>query len=299
MKKTYIYAVAALALSACSNDTENYIDEPIAAHISATIGNNSGTRATDTSWANGDEIGVTMTGRYSNLKYSTPDGNGKFTGATMYFLNKRDPVTISAYYPFAGEEGEVPEEITVNTEGRYQTREAQPQFDFLYDAKGNVTGADPEVNFLFSHKMSKLTLTFKNGNDGTNVEDIVAYEINGLVLDGTFNPLSGVCEVNSAAGVRPLQITFSEGTVKHNKAIQPLILLPQSVIHNSVTLKITDIHNQEYSCVLNFSEDSLEEGNNYQWTITVNKTELIIGGYSISEWDNEPLSTGADSVLPE
>lgn len=298
MKKLYIIAAATLAFSACSNDTENYVDEPIAAQISATIGNGSGSRATDTSWAIGDEIGISMSGRYANLKYSTQSGDGVFSGTTMYFPNKRDNMTLYAYYPYNGEEGTVPSEIAIDTKGEFQTREAQPKFDFLYDVKENVSGADPKVEFQFAHKMSKLTLTFVKGNEGTDVSKIVSYEIDGLVLDGTFNPSTGVCAVNSGAEATPLIINLGEGTVVNNTSLQPLILLPQSVSHDSVTLKIFDSMNQEYSCKLNFQDNALESGNNYQWTITVNKTGLNVGKSTISEWNDEPLSSGADSVLP-
>lgn len=298
MKKIYILAAATLALAACSNDDDSYVDEPVAAHISATIGGCDVTRAGDSSWGAGDEIGVTMVGRYANIKYKTVAGDGMFDGTTIYFRNKREPVNLTAYYPFTGDEGTAPAVMEINTGGENQTSEKQPTFDFLYAIKENVTGGNPEVKFDFFHRMSKLTLIFNNGNDGTDVRKIISYQIDGLVLDGTFDTNSGTCAVKSDAEVKPLIIELEEGTVKSGVAMS-LILIPQLVTSEAVTLKIIDSDEQEYSCKLNFKDNILMAGNNYQWTITVKKTGLVIDKSTITDWATLPEATDAGSVLPQ
>lgn len=297
MKKIYILAVAALALTACSKEEDNYIDEPIEAHFTATIGGSAVTRAFDTSWVEGDEIGISMDGRYSNIKYATPSGDGIFSGNTIYFKNKRETVTLKAYYPFKGEEGSEPGVIEENTEIDNQMAANQPFIDFLYAVKENVTGTDPEVQLTFSHRMSKVTLKFVEGNDGTDVSKINACEFGGLVLSGTFDTATGECAAKSEAEPKTLSINLPEGSVANNVALNPIILFPQSAAKDSVTLKIIDSEGQEYSCILNFKDERLEAGNNYQWTITVNKTGLVVEKSSITDWNDEDMATDAGSVL--
>lgn len=278
MKKFILLAAAAIALTAC-NTEDNNIDDPVAAQISAVIGDNSLSRATDVKWDNGDKIGVSMGDRYLNILYTTENGDGAFKGSAIYFRNKQEPVTLSAYYPYSGTEDKAPAVISASTDGERQNADEQPKFDFLYDVKENVTGANPNVNFTFKHRMSKLTFTFENGNDGTDVSKISTCEINGLVLDGTFNPVTGECAAKAGSSASPLVINPK---VVNATQLPSLILFPQSV--SNVTMKITDSENQKYSCVLKFDGNRLESGNNYTYTIKVNKTKLEIEKYSIEPW---------------
>lgn len=277
MKKYILLAAAAISITAC-NTEDNYIDEPVAAHISATIGESTLARAHDVTWDANDCIGISMSGRYTNYKYTTENGDGVFSGATIYFKNKQEPVTISAYYPYTGTEGQAPDVFEVSTKVDRQTPDLQSEFDFLYAVKENVTGSEPDVHLAFSHMMSKLTLVFKKGNDGTDVSRITSCVISGLVLEGTFNPVTGACAANIATA-EPLELTPE---VVDGKALPSLILLPQPV--EKVMMKITDNQDQEYSCELKFDGNRLESGNNYLFTIRVNKTGLNIEKYAITNW---------------
>ena len=177
MKKYILLAAAAVSLAACNTEDSFIDDEPVAAHISATIGENVLSRAHDVKWDNNDNIGVTMDGLYSNIKYTTANGDGMFSGSAMYFRNKQDLVTITAYYPFTGTEEQTPAIVEATTGVEHQTDAERPGIDFLYATKEGVTGAQPKVNLQFEHKMSKLTLVFKNGNDGTDVSKITSCRI--------------------------------------------------------------------------------------------------------------------------
>lgn len=292
MKKVFLFAAAAMALAACNN-ADNDVDEPVAAQITATIGKNALTRASETSWANGDTIGITMSGRYTNMKYITESENGKFTGATMYFKNKTEPVTITAYYPYTGTEGQTPAVIEASTSAGHQTPEEQPTFDFLYAVKENVTGAEPNVNLAFSHRMSKLTFIFQEGNSGTDISKLTSYTIEGLILEGTFNPSTGVCAAKTDATAAPLSVTLTEGTVKNGEALPSFIVFPQTV--GKVTMKIHDSEDQDYACELNFGTDGIVAGNNYQFTITVSKTKLSVNS-TIADWNTiDDLKSKAES----
>lgn len=301
MKKVFLIAAATIALAACSND-DNYTDEPVAAHISATIGKSALSRASETSWAKDDKIGVTMDDRYTNMEYTT-DGSGKFTGTTMYFKNKKEPVTLTAYYPFTGTEGTAAGKVAASTNADNQTPANQVAIDFLFDKKSGILGTDPNVAFTFSHMMSKLTLIFKDG-DGADVSKISAYEIGGLALDGTFNTETGKCAAKADAD-SPLRIDLTGVTVENGKALDPLILFPQIPGSDQVTLRIESdeldgLDNpdliQQYSCKLPFIDGELKPGNNYVYTITVSKTKVSVDRSSIAEWVPNALEAGASSA---
>lgn len=285
MKKYILLAAAAISLAACSSE-DNYIDEPVAAQISASIGLS---RASDDKWAEGDNIGITMGSRYQNMSYTTVNGDGVFTGTTMYFGNKVDPLTITAYYPYSGTEGQLPEVIEASTTAARQTSDEQPLLDFLYDMKENVTGAQPNIYFNFRHMMSKLTLMFINGNLGTDVRKITSCEITGFALDGTFNPATGEC---AAKADSPAALSMAPSKTD-DKVSLSLILFPQTV--GTVTVKITDSDNQEYSCGLKFDGNRLVSGNNYLFTIKVNKTSMNVQEYAIANWTLQSAESNAES----
>lgn len=294
MKKYYILAAATLALAACSND-DNYVDGPVAARISATIGEGNLSRATDSIWAPGDQIGITMADRHINVMYTTAEGDGSFAGTTMYFKNKTEPVTLTAYYPFSGKEGEAPASVGISTTAELQTAGEQPKIDFLYAKEENVVGSEPNVTFSFSHKMGKLTLIFKNGN-GADVSNILSYKIKGLVLDGTFDPVTGDCAAKSGADADSIDIDLRDVTVTSGESVPPLIIFPQDLTGKTVTLSISDSDGQDYACNLTFDENSIVSGNNYTYTIKVNKTGLTVNKSTISDWNTKAEDFNADAV---
>ncbi|MDE5773624.1 MAG: fimbrillin family protein [Muribaculaceae bacterium] len=288
MKKYILLAIVVTLLTACSSE-DAPVDGRIAACFSGTIGTDVISRAVDESWNTGDSIGISMSGRYANIKYSTENADGIFTGDPMYFRNKRDAVSISAYYPFTGTDGTSPGVIDVSTGIERQTPAEQPKFDFLYARLDNVTGSAPDINLAFKHQMCKLTLIFRNGNGGTDVSKINSYRIDGLVLDGSFNTATGECAAKNTSAA-PIEMTPA---VAHNVRLPYLILFPQSV--EKVTVRITDTEEQEYSCELNFPDNRLVSGNHYVYTIVVKKTSLNVEQSTITDWTETFLSSDGQS----
>lgn len=140
--KNIIIISAAFALAACSNQNEpngELLDAPVAAEFSAEIGEPI-SRAHDTSWDDGDAIGIS--GRFisggksevthSNVKYTVSStSTGIFepatTGKGIFFQNTL-PVTFSAYYPFDEAIGSANESISKTTLSQSSSKE----FDFLF-----------------------------------------------------------------------------------------------------------------------------------------------------------------------
>lgn len=311
MKKIILLAAAALALASCENndDNDNLVPSGECARITATIGESVSSRAKDSTWSPGDRIGISSTvgavvGPYTNLEYTT-DGSGAFDGTSLFFYK---PMTLTAYYPFTGSEGTDPGSIKVNTNAEAQKAENQPLIDFLWDTRTNQDDKDfsatnNTISFVFTHKMSELIFAFKGSKEvrengkviatEVKVSDLVAYEIEGLVMDGSFNTTTGICAINNSATPEKLKIDVEKGTVKDEIFLSPLIVLPQKPGNNAVKLHVytDELGNssvlQHYTCMLTFGDGELKPGNCYKYTIQITKTGLKLDKMSIINWNTE------------
>lgn len=285
-------------MAACDNN-DNTDVTPVAARITATIGECTPSRAVDQSWSKGDQIGISSTvgteaGPYINVQYTTNEGNGIFTGAPLFFYK---PMTLTAYYPFAeslGADGI----IEANTRPENQDQKQQPNIDFLWDSQTGFTATEPNVNFVFTHKMSKITFTFQSSEavviDGitiagpVDVSDMINYTIKDLGVEGTFNTATGVCAIDESKH-DGLEITFAKETPgMKERSLPSIIVFPQSLKDGSVQLNITtDELNrpdalQHYNCNLSFSNGELKPGYHYKYTIKVTKIGLIVGKMTVT-----------------
>lgn len=288
MRKIYFFAAVALALAACDNDDKYADNEPVAARITANIGESTMSRATGTTWDTNDKIGITTfrengdgvnESKYVNMEYITENADGVFTGTPMYFQDKTKPVDFVAYYPFTGTQGTAPRPIEAVTSAENQTAENQPKIDFLYDHRTSIKGSDPKVNFVFSHRMSKLTFTFQNGT-GADVSKITSYAIEGLTLAGSFNPADGTATAAGDAAT----LTMKNVTVTNGVSVPSLIVFPQNTGNKTVDLHIYTNDNQHYACQLQFGGGEIQCSNDYQYTITVNRTGLDVEAATIAPW---------------
>lgn len=301
MKKIFLLVASTLALVACDNTDENPATSSLTVQVSATIGESVSSRAADASWSAGDEIGITTNVGTDakpsiNLKYVTEDGTKVFKGTPIYFYK---PMTLTAYYPFTGTEGILPGIIEVNTDSENQTEKNQPKIDFLWDSQTGIKADKPDVNFTFTHRMSKLTFTFLDSEkteiaDSVNVKNIVFYEIEGLRLKGTFDTATG--ETQTTGDPASMRIITSD--VVSGESVPPLIVLPQQPGNNKVKLHIytDELNNEDYLqhfvCTLTFSDGEIKPGYNYKYTIQVTRTGLNVGEISIVDW-----TTGQDVKL--
>lgn len=251
-------------------------------------------------------------GPYINLAYTTKDGDGKFTGTPLFFYK---PMTLTAYYPFTGAEGTAPGTngvIKAITSAENQVSDKQPGIDFLWDCKTGVNKQDfsvsnPNVNFTFAHKMSKLSFTFlsskefwENGvlvSKGVDVSTMISYEIAGLGIEGTFDITKGVCAIDETKGRQGLKITFPKDTPEMEKREFPsLIVFPQQkpsggdfILHITTDeLNEDETAHQKYKCALRFTDNVIKAGCHYKFTIQVTKYGLIVGDLSIEPWVSAP-----------
>ncbi|MDM8307547.1 fimbrillin family protein [Phocaeicola salanitronis] len=288
--KTRLFAFAALgiALTACTNDNEMTDNGPVAAVINAEISDAVATRASGTTWADKDEIGVSESRfGYTNVPYRWE--SGKFTPAgTIIFFQDDNPTTFSAYYPYDADGGT----LTATTDATAQQN--QPAIDFLYATGATASTHNPEVNFTddtdaggtdcsFHHCMSQITLTFKEGS-GVDFSTIqpTGYTLSGLMLTGSFDTTTGTAETDDATAAQDLDMTLTNGALTSS-----VILFPQTKA--SIGLSVY-YNSQPYTATLTIPDGALKAGNNYTYTVTVRNKDLTVSSATISDWN--PVNGG-------
>lgn len=309
-------AILTFAFTACNNNEIETIpyEGPVPIQVTAGI-DGTMTRASQTSWEQGDAIGISCTSTnnvtsYTNMKYVTANGDGTFKHykdgtedlASGIFFQGTDQVTFSAYYPFDGTEKTKPGtdgKISGNTSSQAT---GQNKIDYLYAGELTTTYATPTINFnsdvtKFKHKMTRLKLVLETSTDaGFSATDVTTgtYILGGLRHDGTFDTTTGTAETTSTASVVtdwsvstncPLADT-------NNQRTYTMILYPQTV---SGALPFTaNISSQNYKNTANitFTDNKLLPGTSYTFTITIKKTGLVVSGCTIEGWGTEVTGDG-------
>ena len=280
--RLFAFAVLGIALTACTNDNEVMNNGPVAAVINAEISDAVATRASGTTWADKDEIGVSENRYgYTNVRYRR--ANGKFEPAgSIIFFEDNASTTFSAYYPYDSNGGT----LTATTDGEAQKN--QPKIDFLYATGATASTHNPEVNFTdgtkaggkdcsFHHCMSQITLTFEAG-DGVSFSAIQpeSYTLSELVLTGSFDTTTGIAKTDEKAQAADLEMPIS------STLTSSVILFPQA----KASIGLTVVFNgNDYNATLTVPDGELKAGNNYTYTVTVSNKDLSIGSAEITPWN--------------
>lgn len=324
MKKIILFATAALALAACSNDDDSLCGNngPVEARITAGVSGPT-TRAIDNKWE-ADEIGVmvksvtgttsgvtsVMANMYKNVKYTTNSttadaANFQSAGASIFFQDANETVTFSAYGPYQTSAaanalpGRDADGVIYASTADQRDRSKQKIIDYIFATGATASRTNPTVVFnganAFKHKMSRLIIVVKPGDD-VSMDDLGKttnnFELNGLKHNGNFNVTTGEATATGVASDWSLtgngyQLRIPEGYTFTS------ILYPQT-LSNPLTFKAT-IDGQSY---VNSSaiRPALAEGMSYTYTITVKKTGLSVSGCTIENWGDGGTGSG-DAVM--
>ena len=280
--KLFAFAAVGIAFTACTNNESLNLDnEPVKAVINATIANAFTTRAYDTTWENGDQIGITGTSgweTYTNMTYNW-NASGYFTADQKdIYYNTPEDVAFTAYYPWKTE-------LSSSTSYDFNTdaQSQQKTFDFLY-ATGTGSKYEPEVEFNFTHCMSKLSFIVKAGADVTLDEVKAAkYSLRSFLNNGTFDRVTG--KVNAAGSVLTAPWAFANSSIEADNAPSNVSTERNSVTYNLILVL------QEFYANIDFSEiegngnvNEMKPGYQYNVTVNVNKTGLSVGKCEITPW---------------
>lgn len=294
MKKIIFFAsVALVALASCSDNQEPGVNDNTPVNFSASINGSVKSRAFDQTWESGDAIGIScLTGgkTYNNVAYSTT-GTGDFTivtpGTEIYYQSP-DPVTFTAYYPYAAD-------ATAISADTYN-QGAQKTFDYMW-AQAEGKKSAPSVDFAFNHKMTKLVLTVKRGDD-ISYDEVKesAMTLAGFLNNGSFDVVTGIATPSGSASdawnfsaVAPVAYNDDAETATYS-----MILFPQEFTSALPVTATTSL--QTFSTSLNFAAanaaigdtDAKNEwvaGRQYNMSVTLHKTALTVNGCTITAWD--------------
>ncbi|WP_302975537.1 fimbrillin family protein [Paraprevotella clara] len=318
MKAKYLFTAAALLLgmSACNNDeNENLTDGPVAATFTGSIEKAKvSTRMVDTNWETGNLIGITGKSgdkEYLNIPYkATQDGaDGKFEAVSeqIYFQNLNE-VSFTAYYPY--HDFDDPTFTIIGADTREQS--LQKEFDFLYGT-GKGSKANPVVSFSFEHRMSKVCLEVKGGDD-VSFDDLkkAVFGLDNLLIDAIFYTENGTISPHNKAvpsgwafqGNETESQNVPDFSVKEEESSKTitytLILLPQEFTNGNLKFtaaidqgEVTGI--QRFSAEIDLSKadgndgNKLVSGTQYNIPITIKKTQLTVGTPTITPWNKKDL----------
>lgn len=303
MKNMYaVVVMAAMVFASCGNDEVTGQPDQSSSPLQI-LGNISGmneqpsSRAVDSAWGTDDRIGVTVAenlsgndvDNYVNMQYRSEGGNAFRAvneGSTdnNIYLKGDGTYTLSAYYPYTGENKSLPGAegvLAVNTKDEFQTADKQPQIDFLFAETEGIRKGSP-VEFTFGHKMTKVVFKFK-AIKGATLNDMTC-RLTNLQLDGTFNVTTGEATA-SAEPIDPrqeLKIVVTK-PVGDQEMTASIILLPQSIAEN-VLLEVK-MNDETYTATLPAQE--LKAGWAQPYEVIFENPAMTIKKAEIEPWEVE------------
>ena len=279
-------AVAALMFSCSENPTPEPEPTPTptptpekwAINISTSI-----TRATDTAFEDGDEVGIFVVNQPNALKASGNHADnigftysGEWTAATpIYWKDETTKADFYCYYPYASRISSV-EAYPFAVKTDQSSIANYKASDFLWGKTTGVAPTKDAVGITVKHAMSNIIVKLVAGN-GYTAEDMAAASVAicGLKTNSTINLASGVV---TATG------DVAEITPMVENDYRRALVVPQSV-NDTDLIKVT-IGEKEYA--LNKSA-KFESGKQYTCTLTIERTNqginIGIGGWEVGDDD--------------
>ena len=284
-KMTKFFALALLAGAMVSCSTEDTApstqNDKVAVQFAGGISVN--TRAAGLAWAEGDMIGIFMTGTkqplsadaiqegVDNICYQTSGSIGfsPVSGGKTVFFPIDGDVDFYSYYP----------QTTVNDYKvalNMADQKSQEAIDFMYAKTTGCNKAKPQVDLKFNHKLSKLVLNVQPGN-GLTEDDLnkLKVTIKDQNTTATFNLVDGLISDEG----NPTNIQMK--AVQVGK-IYEAILLPT----NSTTREIEfDLDNDHDAPFVWKMDSELKGGNLYNYTtVKLTRTTVDMMG-TIESWN--------------
>ena len=283
MTKFFALALLAGAMVSCSTEDTAPSTQNDKVAVQFTGGISVNTRAAGVAWADGDKIGIFMTGAnqplsadaikegVDNVCYQS-NGSKAFSpisgGKTIFFPIDGD-VDFYSYYP----------QTTVNN---YKValnmgdQKSQEAIDFMYAKTTGCNKANPQVDLKFSHKLSKLILNVQPGN-GLTQDDLnnLTVTIKDQNTTATFNLADGVI---SGEG-NPDNIQMK--AVQVGK-IYEAILLPTASTTREIEFNLNNSHDAPFVWKM---DSELKGGNLYNYTtVKLTRTSVDMTG-TIESWN--------------
>ena len=283
MTKFFALALLAGAMVSCSTEDTAPSTQNDKVAVQFTGGINVNTRAAGLAWADGDKIGIFMTGTKQSLSADAikegvdnvcyqSNGSIGFSpvsgGKTIFFPIDGD-VDFYSYYP----------QTTVNNYKvalNMGNQKSQEAIDFMYAKTTGCNKAKPQVDLKFNHMLSKLILNVQPGN-GLTQDDLnnLAVTIKDQNTTATFNLADGVI---SGEG-NPDNIQMKATQVGK---IYEAILLPTASTTREIEFNLNNGHDAPFVWKM---DSELKGGNLYNYTtVKLTRTTIEMTG-TIESWN--------------
>lgn len=297
-------ALAALA-SCSSDDQEQQAGQPTAITLVSSVAQtrSANVNLQKTQIANGVEVGVfakTSSGYITNGDNAklTADGNGYFSGTTLYFPTDESTVSVNAYAPYnAAFTGKASEAVSFSVAADQSSDAGYLKSDLLCGAPtgtNSFTKDNPTVALNFEHMLSKLTVKFKTSED-TDV-DLKGATINIVntqpsttlnVMDRTIGAATG-----SATPIKA--VTFGASATEFQASA---VIVPQNVQRGSF-VQVILTNGKMLNAHLN-SEATFASGKSYTYSVNISgqgaeaSAEIELNS-TVTDWIDDPNELTGD-----
>lgn len=296
MKKIFMLAgIAAIMFSCMTEEEATQSLEQIPINISV----NQQTRANDSTYENGDEIGLFVVNHEASttgelLSEGNHADNAKFTYndgiwtpiENLFWKDQNTAADFYAYYPYSESVNIAAQPFEVKAN---QSQEADFwASDFLWGKTVNVVPTPNPVNIKTTHSLSRVIINIKPGK-GFTAETWAAAEksvkICNIQTAATIDLSTGVA---TASGDKGEIIPFATTEGASYKAM----MVPQEIKDNSKFVVIT-VDGIDYI----YRNGYIFKANTqHEFTVTVNRTEGSVN-ITIGEWEiDESLNEGIAEV---
>ena len=283
MTKFFALALLAGAMVSCSTEDTASSTQNDKVAVQFTGGINVNTRAAGVAWADGDRIGIFMTGANQSLSadaikegvdnvcYQT-SGSSAFSpisgGKTIYYPIDGD-VDFYSYYPQT-----TVSDYKVALNVADQT--SQEAIDFMYAQTKGCHKSIPQVELKFNHMLSNLVLNVQPGN-GLTEDDLnkLKVTIKDQNTTATFNLADGL--ISDEGNPTNIQMKAVQVGKKYEA-----ILLPTNSTTREIEFDLDNGHDAPF--VWTMATD-LKGGNLYNYTtVKLTRTSVELSG-TIKPWN--------------
>ena len=288
MKKLLTLAAVAALMFSCSENptpepeptpTPTPTPEKWAINISTSI-----TRATDTSFENGDKVGIYVVNQPNTLKATGNHADnigftysGSWSAATtIYWKDETTKADFYCYYPYA--EGVSTTAHTFTTKANQSQLADYKASEFLWGKTAGVAPTKEAVNITTNHTFSNALIILKPG-DGFSEATLAAatksVKICGIKTSATINLSTGVATASgNATEVTPYL---------ENEQYRALIV-PQTTAEGALIVVTVNGVDYTLSRAMTFKANK-----QHKFTVTLNKVSngvnVGIGGWETDEED--------------
>lgn len=294
MKKLFLFAATVCTMLSCSKN-EEVIPNEGKLPINISVGQQ--TRANDTTFENGDEVGIYVVNYDGSTAGTLKDegnqaDNAKFTynssewtpDEDIYWKDQNTSADFYAYYPYIASTNVAAHTFSVQTNQSQETNFWAS--DFLWGKTANVSPTSNAVSIQTDHSLSRVLIDVKPGKGFDDVTWAAAeksIKICNVLTSATINLATGVATATGNKGeITPLATGTTGSTLSYMA-----MMIPQTVADNSKLIVVT-VDGTEYVYRAGFT---FKANTQHQFTITVNKSgssvNVAIGEWTIDDTNNE------------